>query len=207
MKTFFNRSLTMKKFVFGGLLLLAVSGLITSCNVNPEDPLVVYEEELNGGWIAFTLKKFDLAYTRFHFAIDADSARSEAYSGLGWILLKQDSLNQAVTMFEFAELQKEPDASLFAGHAFALNALKNYSASNQLADIALLKEPGWIFPYLPNLNYNDLIVMKAENYFMLGNFTESLTEVQKVNQAFQISVITPYGIAALASEIERLKRF
>jgi len=186
--------------------LIAVS-VFTSCNVEPEDPLLLYETEMNGGWIAFTQHKYAEAYLRFHQAIEVDSLKAEAFSGLAWLLFKQDSLRQAVEMFMSAELMNEPDASLFAGHAIVLNAVKNYPASNQFADIALKKDPAWFFPYLPSLDYNDLVILKAENFFMQGNFVQSLTEVQKVNQAFIISVVTPYGIAALASEIERLKRF
>lgn len=194
------------------ILTLIVSSLtlilvFTSCNVEPEDPLLLYEEEMNGGWIAFTQNKFDEAYIRFHQAIDVDSTKAEAFSGLGWVLFKQDSLSKAIEMFKAAELMVFPDASLFAGHAFALNAAKNFSSSNQMADFALSIDSLWYFPFLTSLDFNDLIVLKAENFFMLGNFAQSLGEVNKINPDFKISLATPSGIAALANEIEKLKKF
>ncbi|MDP3683190.1 MAG: hypothetical protein Q8S01_04585, partial [Ignavibacteria bacterium] len=62
-------------------------------------------------------------------------------------------------------------------------------------------------PYLLNLDFNDLIVLKAENYFMLGNFTQSLREVNRIKPEFVVSLASPAGIAALAEEIENLKNF
>jgi tetratricopeptide (TPR) repeat protein len=194
------------------ILTLMVSSLIlifvfANCNVEPEDPVLLYESEMNGGWIAFTQNRFDEAYFRFHQAIDVDSTKAEAFSGLGWVLFKQDSLSKAIEMFMAAELMITPDASLFAGHAFALNAIKNFPSSNQMADFALETDSLWYFPFITSLDFNDLIVLKAENFFMLGSFAQSLREVNKINPDFKPSLTTPTGIAALANEIEKLKRY
>ncbi|MDP3148922.1 MAG: hypothetical protein Q8N83_07310 [Ignavibacteria bacterium] len=188
------------------LSLLFVSVFI-SCNVEPEDPVLLYEAEMNGGWIAFTKSNFVEANQRFLQAIEVDSSKAEAYSGLAWVLFKQDSLEKAFVMFDSAETMIDPDASLFAGHAFALNVAKNYTLSNLLAELALKLDPAWSFPYLLNLDFNDLIVLKAENYFMLGNFAESLREVRRINPNFVVSLATPAGIASLAYEIETLKSY
>ena len=178
-----------------------------SCNVEPEDPLLLYEAEINGGWIAFTKGNFVEANLRFQQAIEVDSVSAEAYSGLAWVLFKQDSLEKAFVMFDSAETMLNPNASLLAGHALALNVVKNYALSNQLAELALKIDPAWTFPYLSNLDFNDLIVLKAENYFMLGNFTQSLREVNRIKPEFVVSLASPAGIAALAEEIEKLKNF
>lgn len=193
------------------LLLITISLLFVtvfiSCNVEPEDPLLLYEAEINGGWIAFTKRDFAEANLRFQQAIEVDSANAEAYSGLAWVLFKQDSLEKAFIMFDSAAIMVDPNASVFAGHAFALNIAKNYTLSNQKAEQALKLDPAWFFPYLSSLGYNDLIVLKAENYFMLGNFSQSLREVNRINPEFVVSLASPAGIAALAEEIESLKNF
>ncbi|MCK9212491.1 MAG: hypothetical protein M0P61_16775 [Ignavibacteriaceae bacterium] len=194
------------------ILTLIVGSLIsifvyTSCNVAPEDPVLLYEEEINGGWIAFTKNDFNEAYIRFHQAVGLDSTKAEAFSGLAWVLFKQDSLSKAIELFKAAELMVSPNASLFAGHAFVLNAAKDFSSSNQLADFALATDSLWYFPFLTGLDFNDLIVLKAENFFMLGNFTQSLREVNKINPDFRVSLATSTGIAELANEIEKLKKF
>lgn len=192
------------KLITISLLFLSV---FISCNVEPEDPLLLYEAEINGGWIAFTKKDFVEANLRFRQAIEVDSANAEAYSGLAWVLFKQDSIEKAFIMFDSASIMVDPNASVFAGYAFALNVAKNYASSNQKAEQALKIDPAWFFPYLSSLDYNDLIVLKAENYFMLGNFSQSLREVNRINPEFVVSLSTPAGIAKLADEIEKLKRF
>ncbi len=192
------------KLITISLLFLSV---FISCNVEPEDPLLLYEAEINGGWIAFTKKDFVEANLRFRQAIEVDSANAEAYSGLAWVLFKQDSIEKAFIMFDSASIMVDPNASVFAGYAFALNVAKNYALSNQKAEQALKIDPAWFFPYLSSLDYNDLIVLKAENYFMLGNFSQSLREVNRIDPEFVVSLSTPAGIAALAHEIEKLKRF
>ena len=187
------------------VLLLATTYI--GCNVEPEDPALLYETEINGGWIAFTKNNFTEAYIRFHQAIEVDSLNSEAYSGLAWILFKQDSLEKAIAMFDMAEQMVDPNASIFAGHAIILNAVKNFSLSNQFVDLSQKLDPAWYFPFLGGLNYNDLIVLKAENFFMLGNFPQSLREVNRIKPDFVVSLSTPAGIASLAREIETLKRY
>jgi len=186
---------------------LFIITMFVGCNIEPEDPLLLYETEINGGWIAFTKNDFAEAYLRFHQAIEVDSLKAEAYSGLAWILFKQDSLEKAIVMFDSAETMTVPNASLFAGHAFALNALKSYASSNQFSDVALQLDPAWYFPFLGGLNVNDLIVLKAENFFMLGDFPQSFREVNKINPEFKAALDTPSGQAALAAEIEKLKKY
>ena len=197
----------MKKILSLITISLLFVTVFIGCNVEPEDPLLLYEAEINGGWIAFAKRDFVEANLRFRQAIEVDSANAEAYSGLAWVLFKQDSLEKAFIMFDSAAIMVEPNASVFAGHAFALNVSKNYALSNQRAEQALKIDPTWFFPYLSNLDYNDLIVLKAENYFMLGNFTQSLREVNRIKPEFVVSLASPAGIAALAEEIENLKQF
>ena len=69
----------------------------------------------------------------------------------------------------------------------------------------LLLDADWVFAYGLSLSSGDLYLLRAENYFLLGKFAESLVEVQRLNVTFTANLTTPDGIAALASEIERLK--
>ena len=85
------------------------------------------------------------------------------------------------------------------------NAQKDYTRSNQRADDALALNSNWVFTYDSSLSAADLHVLKAENYFLLGEFAESLAEVQILNPNFSADVSTNAGQAALAQEIENLK--
>ena len=94
---------------------------------------------------------------------------------------------------------------MFAGWAFALNAAKEYSDSNERIDEALAEDPAWQFDFGISLDADDLVVTKAENHALLGNFDLSLVAVRTLNPSFNADVSTPDGQAALVIEIERLK--
>ena len=96
-------------------------------------------------------------------------------------------------------------ADLFAGWGIALNGLKDYSGSNDKLSQAIIMSTAWNFPYDVQLSVLDLHILKAENYFVLSDFTGSLTEVKFLNALFDADVLTGEGIVSLAKEIERLK--
>ncbi len=101
-----------------------------------------------------------------------------------------------------------PTADLYAGWGFVLNAQKSYANANAKIAQALTMDPGWnlIGGTALNLGVNDLHVCKAENHFMLGEFSQSLAEVKIINTSFALSAIaTDDDKAALALEIQRLK--
>ena len=108
-------------------------------------------------------------------------------------------------------------ADLYAGWAFLANADKdgvptdeirspneNFILSNQRIDMALELSPAWSFEARPDLDRDDLIVLRAENYFALGDFAASLAEVQSLVEGFTADVGTPQGQAELAAKIEEL---
>jgi hypothetical protein len=86
-----------------------------------------------------------------------------------------------------------------------LNAQKNHSTSNSQVAQALAVDVDWSFPHDTSLDTDDLHVLKAENHFLLGEFPESLAEVQLLNAAFSADVMTSEGQSSLAAEIERLR--
>ncbi|MCB0833110.1 MAG: hypothetical protein KDC45_06585, partial [Bacteroidetes bacterium] len=63
----------------------------------------------------------------------------------------------------------------------------------------------WQFVHEAGLTSVDLKILLAENYFALGQFSQSLTAVQSVNVDFTADVSNTDGQAELAAEIERLK--
>ena len=142
---------------------------------------------------------------RFNEAKNVNVNLTEAYSGLGWSYLQLDSLAKALNEFAICASLNDPMADLHAGWAFALNAQKEYVKSNEQVDEALKLDANWIFGHGLSLAVYHLQVLKAENYFLLGLFSQSLAQVQIVNSTFTTDVSTDEGKAALSAEIERLK--
>lgn len=199
----------MKKIGFLFFITLFVIGAQWSCSSDgggdngPTGPSV--DELITEGWQAFESGDFQTANARFNAARQQDSGPVEIFTGLGWSFFRLDNLTQARNEFTAGASKTDVPADLFAGWAFVLNALKDYRGSNMQADQAFSRDANWSFSHGAGLNADDLRVLKAENHFLLTNFSASLAEVQMLNSAFSANVQTTAGRQALASEIERLK--
>ncbi|MBL7995770.1 hypothetical protein JNM05_10405 [bacterium] len=164
----------------------------------------VYQDLMNQGWVFFDNAQYDSALSRFTAARDYNIEPSEAYTARGWCYMKLDNLSAAASEFTLGSSALDPAAELYAGWAFTLNAQKSYASSNTQASQALLAAPNWIFPHALNLNADHLHLLKAENYFALGDYANSLVEVNTLT-SFNVDVSTSGGQAALAAKIEQLK--
>jgi len=175
-----------------------------------------YADFVARGWTAFTAGDYADARGHFQDAVDVDATRAEGHSGLGWTSLRLDDPASADLSFAAGSTGSGATAilaDLLAGWAFASNALKdpagvdltNYSDSNAHAAEALDAEADWSFSHGLGLDRGDLVVLRAENFFALGEFAESLAEVQLLDPAFSVDAGTAEGQAALAERIELLK--
>ena len=185
-----------------------ISFFLTGCPSSEDAPGPTgptYQELISQAWTAFSQGQYQDAANSFTEAKSTNANEAEAYVGLGWSLLKLDNLAQANTEFNSGSTKNNPSADLYAGWAFVLNAQKDYANSNTQAAQALTVDPNWSFAYGLPLDMGDLHVLKAENYFLLGSFSESLVEVQILNPGFSVDVSTSEGQSALAAEIERLR--
>ncbi|MFQ5632351.1 MAG: tetratricopeptide repeat protein [bacterium] len=169
----------------------------------PTGPTV--DELIAQGWQAFESGDFQTANSRFNEARQKDSGPVDIFTGLGWSFFRIDNLTQARNEFQAGSGKSDAPADLFAGWAFVLNALKDYRNSNAQATRALSLDAAWGFSHGSGLNTDDLHVLKAENHFLLIEFSESLAEVQSLNPSFSADIKTTTGRQELAAEIERLK--
>ncbi len=187
-------------------LIAVLFWLIAGCNgIITQDGIFSYEDLVRQGWEAFQNGNYPEASGKFLEAKELNINRAESFTGLGWSYFKMDSLANAVKEFSICASQNDPTADLHAGWAFVLNAQKDYSNSNLRATEALALDSLWRFDYGLFLDQGDLFLLRAENYYLLGLFYQSLVEVQRINATFTANLGTAEGIAALAAEIERLK--
>mgnify|MGYP005725394243 CR=1 FL=1 len=198
----------MRKFISSLSVIAVILILLPGCQgtvTSDGQTIISYEEFIQLAWEAFEGKDFPTAVTHFKDAKNVNVNRTEAYTGLGWSYLQLDSLVSALNEFAICASLNDPQANLHAGWAFALNAQKEYEKSNEQADEALHLDANWAFGHGLSIGVIQLQLLKAENYFLLGLFLESLTQVQLVNSTFTADVATDEGKAALSAEIERLK--
>ncbi|NUM80099.1 tetratricopeptide repeat protein [bacterium] len=160
---------------------------------------------LEKGWDAFSAGNYAEAITILTEAKNDNPQNAEIRAALGWALMRTDQLQSAESEFDAGAQLANPSADLFAGWAFVLNALKDHAASNEsIAELTAL-DPNWIFTYDQKLTYQDLMILKAENHFLLGEFQSALAAVMTVNSSFSADVATDEGRGQLAAEIERLR--
>lgn len=167
-----------------------------------------YQEIVDSGWSAFSDGDYEAAFDHYSDAIAKDPEKVEGYIGLGWALMMLDNLAQASGTFNTGSTKTNPPADLFAGWAFVLGAQKSYANSNSKITDALALDANWILNGQAQLEIDvaDLRVLKAENHFLLGEFSQSLAEVKTLNASFGLSTVTTDADkAALAVEIQRLK--
>lgn len=196
----------MKKVQFYIAIGLALLLLFPACSGksktdNTPDTFEAYVEE---GWNKFADGYYASAIDNFLEAISMDATTAEAYTGLGWSYLRNNNLADGNQAFVDGEAATDPAAHLYAGWAFLLNALKAYSDSNEKATTALTMDADWEFDLGFPLDAADLYLLRADNFFLLGNFDESLQQVRLVNPAFDADVSTVEGQSELAAEIEIL---
>lgn len=191
------------RFLFSIIFIFGLG--LQSCSSDPE-PQDQYENYIRDGWSAFKSKNIPLAINKFNQAKGIYSNRGASYLGMGWCYMVIDSLNDAVGEFSDAENYGELTADLYAGWAVGLNALKRFDESNFRIAQVFQRDTGWVFEYDIRYTTNDLNVLSAENYFLLGDFYKSLDQIRLLNPSFTADLSKPAGLILLAAEIEKYKR-
>jgi hypothetical protein len=191
----------MKKFKF--LIPVIMMGSYFGCTATTGG--ADYQALINEAWIQFDGHTYAPAISKFVEAKNTDSTLSAAYNGIGWSYLEIDGLADAQTFFSQGSTRNPASADLLAGWAFVLNAQKKYSQSNEKIVSALGVEANWNFGHGTGLDKSDLLVLKADNYYSLGDFSNSLAAVLLLDSSFTTDIQTSAGQAALGAEIESLR--
>jgi tetratricopeptide (TPR) repeat protein len=165
-----------------------------------------YQVLIDDGWSLFQSGQYTEAIAVFTEARDLAPERADAYAGMGWSRMKLDDLPGAGADFATGAPLVGTRVHLLGGYTFTLHALKDYANSNVRADELLTLLSDWVFPYANGIDATDIHIVKAENFFALGEFASSLATVKTLNPSFPLNAVsTPADEMALAAEIERLK--
>ena len=197
--------MSLKTNMFALLIIALVLYGCPSSDSSVDPPAETYDDLINKGWSEFSDKDYIVAIEKFNAAKSMKPDNFEAYNGLGWAYFKNDQLTNSIQEFSLGSQKEGSSADTKAGWAFVLNADKKYADSNIKIDSTLSSDSNWTFSQGLGLDKNDLLVLRAENFFLLGIFEESLNAVQVLNPSFLANILTSEGRAELALEIERLK--
>ncbi len=193
-----------KGLIFWLLGVIGLSGCMRLFDPMYLDELI-YAQLLEEGWLHFQSQEYDSALSKFSRARVKNPTAAAPHTGLGWTYMMMNELDKADFHFREATSQFEVDIHAYAGWAFLKNALQEFAESNLRVDQTVSLDSNWTFPYGLSLDVLDLWLLKAENFFLLGDFAASLKEVQKINPYFSVDISTTEGQIALAAEIERLQ--
>jgi tetratricopeptide (TPR) repeat protein len=191
------------KYIFCLSIFLLIINCELQDGITPPDENV--EELVNEGWEQFKSGNYQLALETFQDAIARDNNYAEAYNGAGWASARLTNLSNAVSYFTQCISLNASLVTAHAGLAFVYNAQKEYESAINSANKALSLRSNWLFTYDESIGYKDLHLILAASYFALGNFSQSLAQVQKLNPSFTADFNTYEGKSALAEEIERLR--
>jgi tetratricopeptide (TPR) repeat protein len=189
------------------LNLLVLGGIMLFAGCKPHDlsGSGSFDNLLAESWSAFTRGEYEGAIKTFNEAKLKNPDSAEPYAGAGWSYMQLNRLSKAYDEFSAGAAKKDSVPDLFAGWGFVLNAQKDHAASNAQIAAALELDSNWSFSYGLGLSASDLHLTKAENYFLLGDYANSLSEVRILEPGFDADIYTNGGQAQLAAEIEALK--
>jgi hypothetical protein len=136
-------------------------------------------------------------------------------SGGGWVNTKLGMPETGNANFVWAIGMNPSFIEALGGHAFSLQASGElyWVQSNEMVVATLALDPTWTFTHEPQINYLDLLLVKTENYYSLGDFQASLDDALALNAIVNFdpslgpedfNLATIEGRAALADLINNL---
>ncbi len=189
------------------LLILGFGLMLFGCGPDdPEDP----PEDLDAvtlvrlGWSAFESLDYIGALEYFEEAIRKDSSSPDAYSGAGWTSYESADYAAARVYWEDGLALDATSFDIRAGMGFLEHDEENYTASVTMFTGVLEDNSNYTFVHRAGLDYNDLRVTMAYDYYAQNLMTDALQQVQVLNPLFHANVDTPDGVAELSEEIARL---
>jgi len=159
----------------------------------------------SAGWVAFGQKNYTGAAALFRQAIGKNDIYADAYNGLGWTYLKLDSTTLALEYFDIAIGVNPSLIDGYAGHAFVALALGRYREA--IGAVQHIQDAGltfYVFRHDPTISINDLLLVKAQSLFLLGEYGSAQDVIDKLDPSNRLDPTSPGYIEALAGEIEAL---
>jgi tetratricopeptide (TPR) repeat protein len=194
--------MSMKKFSLN--CILVILWIFAGCK-NDTGGGETADQLVNDGWQAYVSKDYKTAVNKFNQAITMNGSLVDAYNGAGWSYALLNRLDTSVIKFTSGRSHDSTNAEINAGLGFVENALKSYQPSIQFAGITLQQNATWTFSKDNTINWCDLRVLLAEDYFALSQYNLSLTNVQFLKPSFTVDTTTIAGRIELSQQIDSLR--
>jgi Tfp pilus assembly protein PilF len=187
---------------------ICLSFLLLFCACGDDDDGVTQtaEELTDQGCNKFEAGDFDGAVADFNAAIGLDTDYARAYLGLGWAKLRQSRAGLAEDAFLTYMAKSSTQANdVLAGLAFACDAESKPQEAIAYAEDLLAADPQWSFGHDSNVNYLDVALVLADNYYLTADYEQSLAVVQQYfDSTFNPPIDTDQGRTQLADKLASL---
>ena len=145
-----------------------VSGNITESNTYTFTTEIDRGNLLSYGWDAFENGYFLQAAGYFDRYIQLDSLNAECFTGLGWSIMRIDSLDSSITSFNNALNINEEYIDALAGLVLALYKKGEDLSVTLFGEQVLLQDSVYVFEHDTSFNYEDIHLTLADSYNLLG---------------------------------------
>jgi tetratricopeptide (TPR) repeat protein len=176
--------------------------ITSDTTASPESDAVTLTSQ---GWQAFEGKDYSKAITLFRQALTYNNLYVDSYNGLGWAYGRLDSLEKAKQNFDIALGLDHTFIDSYAGRSFVSLALEKYQEA--ITAVSVVEQQGtkfYVFRHDSNISINDLMLVKAECYFKLGEYSSAQSIIDILDPANQLDTAKASYIEDLALTIENL---
>lgn len=181
--------------------------LFCACGEDENGGITDTAEQLTRqGWTKFEAGDFNGAAADFHAAIGLDAEYAPAHLGLGWAELRRSRAGFAEDAFiTYLAMSSAQGNDALAGLAFACDAESKPVEAIAYAEDLLTADPQWSFGHDGNVNYLDVALVLADNYYLTSEYEQSLAVVQQYfDSTFNPNIDTDQGRTELADKLASL---
>jgi tetratricopeptide (TPR) repeat protein len=172
---------------------------------NTSDPVTKAVKLTSDGWKAFEQKDYPKAAGLFQEALDNNNLYTDAYTGLGWTYGRQNLFDEAKRNFDIALGLDNTLVDAYAGRSFVSIALEKYQEA--ITAVSIVEQRGtvfYVFRHDGNISINDLKLVKAQSYFMLGDYSSALSIIDELDPENDLDPSLASYIEDLSLAIENL---
>ena len=152
----------------------------------PSNNTMTLEELLDAGWQAFAGDRYVTAKQYFDQALIKESANSSANLGKGWSLLLEGSSHYQIALNAFDQAIQDVncEADCRAGIISTKFVQQKYDEIPSLISIMLSKYPKYSFSHKSDINWQDLLLMKAQAFYFNRQYLQAWTTVKQLTSEY-----------------------
>lgn len=202
------------KRIINYLVLIVLVLAINGCSKNPAKNKISdlsSEELFKKGWELYKSNEYNKSLEYFNILSTRQTYYLEGHLGLGWNYLKLNQAQNAKLQFnKFFDLDSldiivPTDSSFIEGKAGLSFACQlSHDQANAIANSSSIAI-NWSARFDENLNYSDIVLLRAISFYELTQYTQSLEMVKILDPTFNTDLNFLEGRITLAQKIEELK--